>query len=116
MALRTLSSFRWQMYILMGDFANNVFKRRSKGEIYVHMWQNGMGEGGRANSLADNTKGCVRERKRGSNCSTSTDGHKVVLESPDGQIFFLPRKPGALDFYETSILTIGSNTKCLVWD
>lgn len=58
-----LCPFRWQMYILMGDFANNVFKRGSKGEIYVHMWQTGMGEGGRANSLADNTKGCVRERE-----------------------------------------------------
>lgn len=42
--LRTFVLFyRWQIYILMGDFENSVFKRGSKGEIYVQMWQYGMG-------------------------------------------------------------------------
>lgn len=42
---------------LMGDFANNGFKRGSKGEICVRLWQYGWGGGERANSLAGNTKG-----------------------------------------------------------
>lgn len=46
-----------QMADLTGDFANNSFKRGSKGEIYVHLWQYGVGGKGRENRLAGNAKG-----------------------------------------------------------
>ena len=55
-----------QMADLTGDFANNSFKRGSEGEVYVQLWQYGLGGKGRANRLAGDTEGGrVGDRERG---------------------------------------------------
>lgn len=61
---------------LMGDLANSGFKRQSKGEIYVQLWQYRMG-GGRVNGLAGSTK--EREREGQHLLATSTDCYHVVM-------------------------------------